>query len=496
MKRISGIIGLVLCVTISIQAQNNDGTVKLPESFPYDHIVITESRISGNKLTKNWIIIRELDFKIGDTLTTSKELDSKTSKQLRFIPGDSSEVYLRMRYSRDNIINTKLFLIVDIAIEQIKEDSYRLLINVSERHYWWLFPVVKLNAPNFNEWLRDPSLSDLSMGLFFSHNNLFGISHQFSVVGYIGKSYAAAVGYRIPWIGDGRKTGLTCVAGYNNLYTVEYASLENKRQMLYNYNSFQSANIGAVLNLRPDLYNYGTLKLTGQWVSISDELYDLNNDYLAPSEDSTTNVSLSFYADYSYDNRNNKSYPLSGSNLKFFVNKIGLGIISKDVDYFYYGIDFHFYQKINQKWYVAEMVKVENSSGDNHPYFYQLNMSYKKDFIRGYDLFTLKGDGMVYFRSNIKYELIKPNTRKVKDGKKESKFKALQYAFYLNAFADCGYVANRFTTDEINPKSNKMLYSWGLGLDFVTYYDMVFRFEYAFTLTGESGFYIGFGLPI
>ena len=109
---------------------------------------------------------------------------------------------------------------------------------------------------------------------------------------------------------------------------------------------------------------------------------------------------------------------------------------------------------------------------------------------------TLKGDGMAYFRSNIKYELVKPNTRKVKKVNEENKFKSLQYAFYLNAFADCGYVVDKYTTKEENPKNNKMLYSWGLGLDFVTYYDMVFRFEYAFTSTGETGFYIGFGMPI
>ena len=41
-----------------------------------------------------------------------------------------------------------------------------------------------------------------------------------------------------------------------------------------------------------------------------------------------------------------------------------------------------------------------------------------------------------------------------------------------------------------------MIYSWGLGLDFVTYYDMVLRFEYAFTSNRTNGFYIGFGMPI
>ena len=124
-------------------------------------------------------------------------------------------------------------------------------------------------------------------------------------------------------------------------------------------------------------------------------------------------------------------------------------------------------------------------------------MMYKKNFIRGYDLYTLKGDEMFFFRSNVKYELIQPSTKKVKKGKEDNKFKALQYAFYLNAFADAGYVVNKFT--EENPLVNKMLFSWGLGLDFVTYYDMVLRFEYAFTLNkynSTNGFFIAFGMPI
>jgi hypothetical protein len=105
-----------------------------------------------------------------------------------------------------------------------------------------------------------------------------------------------------------------------------------------------------------------------------------------------------------------------------------------------------------------------------------------------------EGDQMYYFRSNVKYELIKPKVKKVKPGDEKNKFKSLQYAFYLNFFADAGYFTNRFT--EINPLNNKMLFSWGLGIDFVAYYDMVLRLEYAFTSVGTNGFFFGFGMPI
>jgi hypothetical protein len=486
---------IILCLfSGQLLSQNMDGTVTLPDSIPYASIIIKEAQITGNDLTKEWLLTRELDFKIGDTLQTSPIGKGVDFSLKRFAPGDSSELSLRLKYSRENLINTNLFLTVDIAVEQIVDNTYRLLISVTERHYWWLFPVVKLNAPNFNEWLRDIDLTAVSMGLFFSHNNLFGTSHQTSLVGYLGKSYAVAWGYRIPWIGQGKKTGLTFGAAYENLYTVEYGSLENKREMLYAYNSRQVVKLGATLNLRPGLYNYGTIKVSGEWVGVSDSLFALAPEYLAKGK--TSNTSMSIYADYAYDSRNSKSYPLFGNYLRGFVNKVGIGLVSKDVDYFFYGIDFHFYQQLSKKFYVAEMFKLENSAGEDHPYYYQLNMTQKKDFLRGYDLYTLKGDQMYFFRSNIKYELVQPSLKKDKKGDEKNKFKNLQYAFYLNIFADCGYVVNKFTTDELNPYNNQMLYSWGLGIDFVTYYDMVLRFEYAFTSIRTNGFFFGFGMPI
>jgi outer membrane protein assembly factor BamA len=477
---------------LSLWSQNKDGAIHVPDTLDAAYIRITGVEISGNKLTRPGIIERELDFRVGDSLATYQHGKRVNFSDRIFYPGDSSELRLRMNYSRENLINTKLFLTVNISLKKVVANQYLLLIDVTERHYWWLFPVAKLNAPNFNEWLRAPQWSDVSMGLFFSHNNLFGLSHQTSLVAYFGKSWAIALGYKIPWIGSGKKVGIIMTAGYANNYTVEYASVDNKRQMLYAPNSMQDVKVAAKLMLRPGLYNYGTIKLTGEYITISDSMFKLDSGYLSGNKKS--NTSLSLYADYYYDSRNSHSYPLKGNMLRVFINKVGLGLVSKDVDMFYYGIDFHFYQTIGRKWFIAEMIKAENAAGENAPYYYQLNMTHGKDFIRGFDLYTLKGDQMYYCRNNIKYELIKPSLKKVKEGQEKNKFKAMQYAFYLNAFADAGYVVNKFNDN--NPYNNKFLFSWGLGIDFVTYYDLVIRFEYAFTSIGTNGFFFGFGMPI
>lgn len=262
--------------------------------------------------------------------------------------------------------------------------------------------------------------------------------------------------------------------------------------MLYDDNSLKETKITAAFKILPGLYNYTTIKISGVYTQISDSLFQLDSSFLAGHK--KENLSLSLYADFYYDSSNNKSYPLEGSLLKVFIEKKGLGIFLRDLDLFYYGIDFHFYQKISRKIYVAEMVKAVNSSGQNYPYYYQQSLTENKNFIHGFDLFTVKGDQMYYFRSNIKYELVKPSIRKGKKEDKKNKFKKLQYAFYLNIFVDAGYVKNKFTSN--NPLNNKMLNSTGFGLNFVTYYDLVLRFEYAFTSVPSNGFFFGFGMPI
>lgn len=493
MKTINPCIILwMFLLPVLLHAQNKDGAIHVPDTLNTPYVKISGVEVTGNKITKPAIIIRELDFKPGDSLATFQKGSKVNFSDRNFYPGDSSELRLRMNYSRENLINTKLFLTVDLSLKQISGNQYNLIIDVNERQYWWIFPIAKLNAPNFNEWLRDVYWSDVSMGVFFSHNNLFGLSHQTSVAALLGKSWAVAFGYKIPWIGKGKKIGLTLGAGYQNMYNVEYASVDNKRQMLYANNSSEDFKISAKLSLRPGLYNYGTIKLTGEYIRISDSVFKLDSNYLAGHK--KENASLSLYADYYYDSRNSHSYPLKGNMLRVFINKVGLGLVSKDIDLFYYGIDFHFYQTLGRKWYIAEMVKAENQAGENAPYYYQLNMTQGKDFIRGFDLYTLKGDQMYYCRNNIKYELVKPSVKKVKEGQEKNKFKAIQYAFYLNAFADAGYVVNNFTSD--NPYNNRLLFSWGVGIDFVTYYDLVVRFEYAFTSINTNGFFFGFGMPI
>ena len=65
-------------------------------------------------------------------------------------------------------------------------------------------------------------------------------------------------------------------------------------------------------------------------------------------------------------------------------------------------------------------------------------------------------------------------------------------AIYLKAYADLGYIHNypAYQSESLNTRlTNKMLGGGGFGIDFVTAYDVVVRFEYTFTSQQQSGLF-------
>ena len=64
---------------------------------------------------------------------------------------------------------------------------------------------------------------------------------------------------------------------------------------------------------------------------------------------------------------------------------------------------------------------------------------------------------------------------------------------YPNIFIDYGYVNNTYIIENRSKLSNRLIYGAGFGLDFVTYYNMVIRFNYAINDRKERNFVFGIG---
>jgi hypothetical protein len=80
---------------------------------------------------------------------------------------------------------------------------------------------------------------------------------------------------------------------------------------------------------------------------------------------------------------------------------------------------------------------------------------------------------------------------------RSEKFGKVHFAIYLNAFLDLGFVDNYYPDPTLNNDlENSLLIGYGLGIDFVTYYDLVLRIEYALNRMNEYGIYLHFTAPI
>ena len=79
------------------------------------------------------------------------------------------------------------------------------------------------------------------------------------------------------------------------------------------------------------------------------------------------------------------------------------------------------------------------------------------------------------------------------EGMPLEQFNYLPLSIYIKAFSDFGYVQNYPYYDEKGYNqllSNRFLGTAGVGMDFVTMYDMVFRFEYTLSqLRPQGGFF-------
>lgn len=155
---------------------------------------------------------------------------------------------------------------------------------------------------------------------------------------------------------------------------------------------------------------------------------------------------------------------------------------------------FRKYWQLAKRWYFASLITAKFSSDKFIPYFIQEGLGYGRKFVRGYEYYVVDGQQYGLMRSNIKFAIIPTRVFNLKFIPTE-KFSKIHLAMYLNAFFDSGYVQDLRNTYH-NNLPNHFLYGYGLGLDLVTYYDVVIRFEVSTNKMHETGFFMHFMAPI
>jgi hypothetical protein len=105
-------------------------------------------------------------------------------------------------------------------------------------------------------------------------------------------------------------------------------------------------------------------------------------------------------------------------------------------------------------------------------------------FMRGYEYYVIDGDAGIIGRATLLQEILNFKT-KIGVGKNSDGF---PFRFYAKAYTDAGYAYNQQPGNSL--LNNKMLYTWGFGIDMVTAYDVVLRIDYSFNQLGGNGLFL------
>lgn len=465
-------------IVIMVHYQNISA---LQNKIFYDDTVevvrINKIIISGNKKTKEQIIRRELTFTEGQIFRVF-------------------ELNEQIENTRVHLLKLPLFNFVTIDKEFVGADLVNLYIIVEERWYIWPEVLIINNERNLNSWWETKDFGKLDYRLSVLQYNVFGLNHKLRVGLSLGYTKEFFLKYQNLFLDKRQRHFLNARAKVYYRDKQIYRTFQNKLETYVSENDYaiQGSEFELTYNFRPLFYGNHFLSLSYLNQTVEDSLADLNPNFLGDS-----NTNLSFFQiryKFTFDKRNSREYPTKGFLLTAIIQQQGLGILNNNA-YHKLSLYAHFkrFYHIAGKFYGANVLSLKKTFDRYEVYYFKKGLGYS-DYLRGYEYYVIDGQDYALLKSNLKFNLVPRHIVNIQFLPLK-KFRKIHFSVYLNTYFDVGYVYDKYQNDVyLNTLSNQLQYSGGIGLDFVTYYDKIIRFEYSIIKTGESGFFLHFLAPI
>ena len=452
------------------------GQVQLPAAADtVDNRTLEVNRIIilGNKITRDRIILRELSLKPGDTIS-SVRIDNQLVR-------DRAKIY-----------NLRLFNTVVVRWLEFDPIAGKvdIIVEVTERWYTFPSPIFELSDRNFNDWWQNygHDWKRVNYGIRLYQTNFRGRNEKVRLTTQFGYIRKFILTYSIPNIGKTQKHGLIFDMAYDEPKNLPYFTEDHVPTFLESKTVLKRQISGSVTySYRKSFYETHGITLEYQGSRVADTIPQLNPNYYKDAK--TTQQMASIGYSFNSEHRDVIAYPMKGYQFGFFASKTGLGL-GLDVNMFETNATFAKHIDLGKGFNFANFSSVYFSTPTNQPYSVYGALGYRRQFIRGYETYLIEGSQFILNKSTFKKKIFS-HAWTIEDMPLEQ-FSYFPVAVYLKAYFDWGYVNNYTRYDElqINTRlSNRLLMGAGMGLDLVTLYDNVFRFEYTFTREGTNGFF-------
>lgn len=451
------------------------------EIDPPAYIIVDSISIEGNRKTLDNVILRELPFRQGDTISLDKLAET-------------------LQWAKEQVQNTGMFREADIIYQNWEGESNRVHLQVQVKESWYLYPIpyMELADRNFNVWWVDHngSLERLIYGLDFTHRNFTGNRDRFQLKFNLGYTRRFAFSYELPFFDRQKIFGLSFKTEMASNRELNYLTKSDKQEFYKDEESFVYRRFRTTLGLscRPGLRITHRLWFSYQHNQIADIVaQELNPDFFLDGRSQQRYLSLSY--NYSYDTRDQRPYPLKGELITFNAEKDGLGLVSKDRNALTFQAKVAKFWPIGERWNVAAALRGKYSAiRTQQPYNDNRAMGFGDNTMKGYEYYIIDGLDMGMVSTSMRFKVLQ---KRINFGKliPVERWRELPFRIYLGLNGDAGYVNNPFDRNW-NTFSNRMLWGGGLSLDAVFFFDKVFKFEYSFNHLGEGGLFLHFNMNI
>ena len=395
--------------------------------------------------------------------------------------------------AKSNLLNTLLFNFVTVETVYFDSLHISIYITIEERWYWWPIPIFDVQENNFNTWWAEKSLDRANYGMYIAKENFRGRRERIAIKFQKGYTEEICFKYSNPYINKNRTQGFSIMSMYSRNHEVIYNTTANKRDFYKSEEAYIREEYFTQLTyeFRPKLYNTHRFLLDYQNIQVADSLQFYNSNYLSEGRSKEQFLSLQYFL--SRDKRNFKSYPTKGSFYSFRLKQDGLNLMDSDINSLYSTIDYRKFFQLTDRLFLSHAISGKYSF-NKAPYYLISGLGIGSNLVRGYELYVINGDHYGLLKSQIRYALLSNKVFNVTPIPFEE-FNKIPLSIYMGAYLDMGYVDSK-TLKSNNFLTNTFLYGGGLSLDFVSYYDIVFRVEYSINKMKEHGLFLHFVAPI
>lgn len=456
------------CFSVPGRTQDKVEQPAIPISKALDeaNITIRSITIFGNKKTKSHIVSREVPLLEGRAYPMSFILNA-------------------LQQGRQNLMNTTLFVDASADFTRWFNDSLDIVIDVKERWYYFPFPIFKPVDRNWNVWINQYNVSfdRVNYGVKFLGNNITGRNDKLNVYLQNGYTRLVALTYENPFVGKSLKHGLSFEMSFAQNREINYTTRDNQQVFYSDSKGFirKKMVIGAGYSYRKGSLERHTVKMNYTFETVNDTIAVLNPKFFGEGKTSQSFPEL--YYRYQYLGVNYIPYPTKGFRWDFSFTKRGFG---GTMDLWQFNAKAGKYWPLPKKFFYSLQADATLKLPFDQPFYNQPMMGYGDNYMRGMEYYVIDGVAGGIIRNTVRKQIL---DIKLRTGLNSRTYGTIPFKIFMKAYGDMGYSYNKNNVTS-NSLTNKFLYTGGFGIDVLTIYDVVMRFEYSFNQLSERALFL------